>query len=337
MRKIDLLAGAAALIVISVTVTVYIARNPLRRSRSEVIRVGVSEPLRTLSPEDILKKAPPPTGAAAGSEVSTSPATSVRLGPERVMIVHPDWQPGTTRVEGAYAVTKPGNFISPLWSPIGLDIAFTTTDFKGIYLAGVNTSEARLLADDPMTAADYEWNIDGMSLYAQEADDRPVELMITGEKYPLPERPRKVFERDGNIYCMADEGGLARISGSQDRFYGPGLSPDETKVLFLGRETGIYIALLDGSQTISVGRGENPAWLPDSSGIVFDIPVSDGQSVIDGDLWFASVDGRERTNLTNTPGIVETHPAVSPDGTRISFIGAGAVYVGKLSKPKQEP
>jgi Tol biopolymer transport system component len=84
-----------------------------------------------------------------------------------------------------------------------------------------------------------------------------------------------------------------------------------------------------------VGKGEHPSWLPDSSGIVYDIPISDGARVIDSDLWFAASDGSERTNLTNTPGIAESWPAVSPDGSRIAFVAEGAVYIGKFVRSRK--
>jgi hypothetical protein len=246
-------------------------------------------------------------------------------------VVYPDWKPGGTRVApDAQPVTEPGDFVSPKWSPVGLDIAFTRRDRSGIFLAGPMGAASRALSDDVGIGTDFSWNMDGMSLHLREPDGQYAELVITGEKYPTTAKPARVFERDSIICHQGEDGNAVPISGAHDRFHSPRLSPDETRVVFLGRETGIYIVNTDGTSLISVGPGQNPSWLPDSSGICYDIPVSDGNTAVAGDLWYAKADGTERTNLTNSPTTVESHPAVGPDGRRIAFIRDGAVWVGRI-------
>ncbi len=335
MRRIDLIALTLVIVVASIGVTYYLAKHPLRRAREDRIEIGVSKAKTKLAPRDILKP-PQPTPVTETPSTSESDTTTTTAESQRPsLIVHPSWQPGGTHVLGAYAVTKPGDFIHPTWSPLGLDLVFTTRQLDGVWTAGPNTLEARQISDDRLAGAEMTWTSDGLQVIVQSIDRRPVALMLTGEKYPLPELPRKVIEREGQIYIRDEEGGLKRITGSQDRFHSPRLSPNETLVVYIGIETGIYISTVDGKQTISVEKGENPSWLPDSSGIVYDIPVSDGQTIIDGDLWYAAADGSERTNITNTPGIVESHPVVSPDGQRIAFVAEGAVYVGRFVRPRR--
>jgi hypothetical protein len=335
VRKIDVIALTLVVVVASAGVTYYVSRHPLRRSTEERIQIGAEKPIQKLSPGDILKPPQPTATPATGASGSEEQATSAALALHTSIIVHPEWKPGATHVMGAYAITKQQGFIAPTWSPLGLDVAFTTYERAGIWVAGPNGTDARQVSDDRLPQLDFAWSADGMQLTMSAVDRRPIALMLTGEKYPIPEIPRRVTEREGNIYVADDEGGLQRITGSQDRFSGPKLSPDETLVAYAGIETGLYISTVDGKRTISVGKGENPSWLPDSSGIVYDIPISDGAHTIDGDLWFAAADGSERTNITNTPGIVEAWPAVSPDGLRIAFVAEGAVYVGKLVRPKK--
>ncbi|MGC8740132.1 MAG: TolB family protein [Candidatus Sumerlaeaceae bacterium] len=334
MRRIDVIALTFVLVVTSAGVTYYVATHPLRRGADERIEIGVQEPIQKLSPRDILR---PPNVMPPGGEGIGAETTHLTTAPQerRTIIVYPPWKAGSTRVEGAYAVTKPGNYIGVLWSPLGLDIAFTRADRAGIWIAGPNTSEARQISDDKLGDLDFSWTPDGMQLYITAIDRRPVALMLTGERYPAPEMPKRVYEREGNIYVLDEEGTPWRITSSQDRFTDPKLSPDERLVVYTAMETGLYISTVDGKKTINVGKGENPSWLPDSSGIVYDIPLSDGLTIIDGDLWFAAADGSERSNLTNTPGIVESYPAVSPDGGRIAFVAEGAVYVGKFVRGKR--
>ncbi len=330
MRRIDVIALTLVIVVASVGVTYYIATHPLRRGADERIVVGPNEPIKKLSPKEIIK---PPVATPVSNNETDSETTTTQE--QRIVIIYPPWKAGTTHVEGAYAVTKPGDYVGVLWSPLGLDIAFTRPDRSGVWIAGPNTSEARQISDDKLGDLDFTWATDGMQLYTTAIDRRPVALMLTGERYPVAELPKRVFEREGNIYVLDEEGNAQRITGSQDRFYGPRLSPDERLVVYAGTETGLYISTVDGKKTISVGKGEHPSWLPDSSGIVYDIPISDGSKIIDGDLWFAAADGSERSNLTNTPGIVESYPSISPDGARIAFVAEGAVYVGKFVRGKR--
>lgn len=340
MRKRHVIAALGVLVAASVTVTVYLIRHPIRRAE-DVIEIGAREPIQKVSPSELLKKGPvtqPASTTLPNEEATTTqPAPTEKVREAEAVLVHPKWKTGSTRVEGAYAVSKPEGYAFPKWSPLGLDVAFTRTSLRGLLVTGQFSSQEREISEDWLNTADFEWSRDGMSIVVRDRDARTVEILLTGEKYPKPERPRRVYERDGQIYWENEEGEAQRISGNQDRFADPVLSPDETLVVYRGRETGLYISSVDGKRTISLGEGEHPAWLPDSSGVVYDIPVSDGSNIVDGDLWFASVDGTERTNITNTPGIIESHPAVSPDGERIAFIAGGAVYIGKFVRPKAQP
>jgi hypothetical protein len=328
MRKFEMIVGGVALAVLSVSAAYYLANHPVHRGK---ISVGASEGPRSVSPMDVLAKtdATPMAGTATQDREATAARYRERM--RREPVVYPDWKPGEAHIApDARAVTAPGDFIAPAWSPVGLDIAFTRRDRAGIYVAGTAGGGARALSDDAGIGSAFAWNMDGMSLHLREADGQYAELMITGEQYPAAPKPAKLVERDNIIFYQPEDGDAVPISGAHDRFHGSRLSPDETRVVFLGRETGIYIVNTDGTSLISVGPGQNPSWHPDSSGIVYDIPVSDGTNTVGGDLWYASTDGTERTNLTNSPGIVESHPAVSPDGKRIAFIRDGAVWVGKL-------
>ena len=332
MKRFELILGGAALTVLSISAAVYVANHPLRKSSDpNAIVVGAAEHAINVSPLDVLEKATPAVMAGANGDSQTSP-TGPRERFRREPVVYPDWRPGSTRIETATVrrVTEPANYTAPVWSPVGLDIAFTREGADGLYVAGPGGQTARLLTDDPGTGSTFMWNHDGMSVYLREPDGTYAELMITGEKYPAADRKLHVFERDNMIYYRPEEGEPVAVSGATDRFFNPVLAPDESAVVFSGRETGLYLVNVDGSSLISVGPGENPSWLPDSSGIVFNVPVSDGTRTLDSDLWYASADGRERTNLTNTPQVVETHPAVSPDGQRIAYISGGAVYVARF-------
>jgi Tol biopolymer transport system component len=328
LRRFELIVGGLALVVLSTSVTLYIMNRSKPWVGEGKITVDAPPPQTVLSPLQLLVK---PSDEVRGTDAgSTASSAAPPFVPK--VVVNPDWRPGTARILGAQAVTTQSDYIKPVWSPVGLDIAFTRSDMTGVFVTGPLQTGYRMLADDPNAGRDMGWNIDGMSLRMTDPDGQPVELLITGEKQPTTEVPARVFERDSDIFLISGEGTQVQISGSQDRFHSPQLSPDERKVLYLGRQTGIYITTIENGNTILVGSGQNPTWLPDSSAIVFDIPVSDGMTVIEGDLWYASIDGRELTNLTNSAAVIEARPMVSPDGQFIAFDREGAICVGRFSR-----
>jgi hypothetical protein len=346
MRKIELLIGAAALVVASVSATLYLVNQQERAKRSAApASIAQEEPQVVLSASDLLG-APAEDVDSMEATVAEIPATTITVTfeePERAgrkpspRAQYPDWQAGGEypRVEQARAISTAGSYIKPRWSPVGTDIVFTSDDLAGLHLGGTTPGSAiRTLLFEAGSGRDYKWNSDGMSLRVVALDEKIDEIVITGERYPAPRQQERVVVRDDRIYFVATpfmgREGEVLISGPEDQFRDPVLSPDETKVVFTGAETGLYIGWTNGSRVILVGKGRNPTWLPDSSGIVYDQPMSDGRSLIDGDLWMALADGTIRTNLTNTPGIVETYPNVAPDGERIAFASEGTVYVGKL-------
>lgn len=335
-RKVVVVFGGFVLAGLGFGAAWYVAHQPELQPHGGKEIFSIPEPVTVLSPSQLLQK--PAITPPASSAESSSPATAASQGETRdETVVYPNWQPVGARVSGAQAISEKADFVAPVWSPVMLDVAFTKSDFRGIYIAGPNETASRMLASDPGIGRDFEWNIDGMSLRVKEPDGQFADLMITGERYPSTTRRQQVFERDGRVFFQPEDGAPVRISGSQDRFFGPRLSPDERKIVFQGRETGIYIAPVYGRPIISVGKGEHPAWLRDSSGIVYDVPVGDGTATVDGDLWFAAADGTERTNITNTPGIVETHPSLAADGERIVFSSSGAIFLGRFRREPPKP
>ncbi len=345
MRRLYLGLASAALAAFSAGAAYYLLQDPSRGRRSDRIQVSSLPPERTVSPESLLIKPSAKTGEEADrGEADEEQGQALFLedavvsaslsGGDRQLppAIDPEWQPGAMRTADAQAVTERAGFTMPLWSPVGLDIAFTKTDMASLWISGTQPGGgARMLSNDPGAGDGFGWNLDGMSLRARAPDGRFADVLITGERYPALERTARVFERDGRIFLHPEgDGEAVAVSGPEDEFHSPVLSPDETKVVFEGRETGIYMAAADGSRILRVGTGEQPSWLPDSSGIVYSRAVYDDEGPVDGDLWYASAEGRERTNITNSPGTLETHPNVSPDGQRIAYVNDGAVWVARL-------
>ena len=339
------------LVAASAATTFYLVNHPLRPKEAGAVDVGANEPQQVWSPSEVLVPVSPESAAelqSVGTQQTTDTGQSepadesarilASFAPPGNKVAYPDWKTGQFQVREARAVTSDGIYWLPKWSPVGLDIAFTNSAGNAIYIAGASPGGAvRELVSGASAGSDFRWNLDGMSLRVKSPDGQFDDVLITGERYPAPPLADRVTVREDRIYYFAPPGPpLAKpvlVSGVQDRFSGPILSPDESRIVYRGAQTGFFISAVDGSRALCVGEGANPAWLPDSSGIVYDVPVSDGRVIVGGDLWIAMADGSYRVNLTQTPGIVESCPSVAPDGERIGFVASGVIYVGKLIRP----
>ena len=82
----------------------------------------------------------------------------------------------------------------------------------------------------------------------------------------------------------------------------------------------------DGSEqtnlTDSPTSDRNPAFSPDGDRIAFNSTSGDcGDGIFcERDIHVMNQDGTGETNLTQTPDIIESDPAWSPNGSRIAFV-----------------
>jgi hypothetical protein len=63
-----------------------------------------------------------------------------------------------------------------------------------------------------------------------------------------------------------------------------------------------------------------PAWSPDGSQVVF---MRQGLTPGEQDIWVVDANGTNAVDLTKSPGVNETSPEFSPDGTKILYISTG--------------
>jgi hypothetical protein len=87
---------------------------------------------------------------------------------------------------------------------------------------------------------------------------------------------------------------------------GPVCAQERTEYPILDRI--VTLVRPDGSDLREVGSGDDPAWHPDATGLVYRR---------DGRLWISSLDGSGTVEIPGTEGGRE--PAVSPDGRSVAF------------------
>ncbi|MFN2415596.1 MAG: winged helix-turn-helix domain-containing protein [Pyrinomonadaceae bacterium] len=135
-----------------------------------------------------------------------------------------------------------------------------------------------------------------------------------------------------DIWVMnADGTGAKQLTVGARSNYGPSVSPDGRRVVFVSNRAGgafnIWRMDPDGSNPVRLtsGRGENfPHVTPDGRSVVYATVGGEDSAV-----WKVSIDGGEPVRLTNRPA---SWPFVSPDGR--SFVctyGEGPFSTSKLA------
>ena len=231
---------------------------------------------------------------------------------------NPDWQLGIG---------------SPVWSPDGRKIAFSTSHTIGgtlsifdMYVIDVDGSNLVTPADRPAFDGGPAWSPDSQKI----AFGSGVEWDKVGV----------IFNSCGGIggICVMNADGTNLISIANGTGYGgidgaPNWSPDGTKIAFSSGRNGdreIFVMNSDGSNTINLTNygaawDDGPIWSPDGEKIAFN-SYRDGNF----EIYVMNADGTEPINLTKHEAD-DGAPAWSPDGTKIVFEsyrdGNGEIYI----------
>jgi dipeptidyl aminopeptidase/acylaminoacyl peptidase len=134
-----------------------------------------------------------------------------------------------------------------------------------------------------------------------------------------------------DIY-LHDNGQTRKLTKSDGQYFLPELSPDGQKVLYQDLTRGLYVTDLTSGVTTNLGKGNDPAWSPDSRFVVFAVTRDDGHNITAAELFVGDLTGRRR-QLTNTPDLLEMNPTWSPDGQFIAFDANGTIYRAAVARP----
>lgn len=201
---------------------------------------------------------------------------------------HPSWSLDGRRI--AFSSYKDGDYgiyvmnadgtgvsrltsgVSPDWSPVGQQIAFSSG--SEVYVMNADGTGVSYLTDGISPA----WSPDGQQIAFSS-------------------------HRDGNwnIYVINSDGSnLTRLTNHQDDDWDPAWSPDGRRIAFVARRhdiNEIYVMTADGKQQTRLIRNHRyPAWSPDGQRIAIET-FRTGNS----EIWALNADGSNRTRLTNHP------------------------------------
>ncbi|MDI6827092.1 MAG: hypothetical protein QME62_01255 [Armatimonadota bacterium] len=157
-------------------------------------------------------------------------------------------------------------------------------------------------------------------------------LVSAGQAEVKP--PAGVYVDSDNQLWAIDENGNRKklLEGEDEAGYNiPVESPHGDKYAVEGFGGKLYVVDKKGGLPVDLGPGSNPSWSPDGKYLIYEVTSDDGHSILSSDLWVSSVDGFERYQLTNTPGI-ESWPSWSPDGKYIAYVIDGVVYIAPIQQ-----
>jgi Tol biopolymer transport system component len=305
------------------------------------------------APPPVVASSPTPTAAptpspakdpAVPAGIPEEVAKELRYLPEKVQLASRDKQSmgsmpnfisGSKRMRNVRPLTdkaKHGEFLAPKWSPDGLQVLASRPGFDGIYVIDARTGEPRRIADG--NAFHAKWNAEGnVEVVGEDGLIRTYDpegtLLSTA---PKDTRSGPAFAEDDAIHIRREDGTTMAITSGEDRFFNPVVSPDGKMMIYSGLLTGLYMAPTDGSsEPVYLGRGNNVNWMPDSSGLVFDVTADDGHHLTEGDIYFVDRGLQERTNMTPGDSHVSQSPSVDPVGGRVAFEANGEIFVGEVN------
>jgi len=211
---------------------------------------------------------------------------------------------------------------SPSWSPDGTKIAFSSDRYGGynqqIYVMNSDGTNRTRLTNNFVMDVYPSWSPDGSKI-------------VFSSKM-----------RDGNeeIYVMnADGTNRTNISNNSEYDVYPSWSPDGSKIVFSSKidsNEEIYVMNADGTNRTNISnnsyQNQHPSWSPDGTKIVFSSnrndtgrqiytmnPDGTNVAILDYNFTHRSFQGKYILSQFTDIYHYDTHPAWSPDGTKIAY------------------
>ncbi len=226
-----------------------------------------------------------------------------------------------------------GGFIRPRFSPDGLQLMVSRPGFRGIHVVAAAGGKPTPVSADA-NAFNARWTKDGLiAVPAQEEGGKTRILNLDGSEARVePAAPDAVFCKNDRVFSTIKDGGAEiAISDASDRFLAPQLCPKHVMVSFMGLQSGLYLTRGDGSgKPVFLGEGEDLAWAPDSSFVVFTRARDDGHAVVESHLYQFELKTKKLFDLSADSRLIINTPSLSPDGKTVAFEVDRAIFVAAM-------
>lgn len=225
-------------------------------------------------------------------------------------------------------ITTSDSYMAPKWSPDGTSLLITHPGYNGVNVMKMDDYSIHKVS----AASTYnaKWISDHEVLCGAKEETQLLDT-TTGKTvgtFAGLDMPIAVV-KDGSLTVAEHV-----ISVENDVIFNAVTSPDNNFVAYESLKNGIYVVDVQNGKSVHIGQGNNPSWMPDSTGIVFDRALDNGHEITESNIYYADVNGQVKVNLTQNLSLIAQRPSVSPDGQKIAFDAQGSIFIASLEEQK---
>lgn len=262
--------------------------------------------------------------------------------------------------QGEEILNPSGPFMtSPVWLPDGSGLVTRGYGGRGIFL--LKTTGAGIESIHPNSRKYIEWREKGKSFCIRSEGGAEIfEYDPSSGKFlshrtaastcspgPDPYSTERVLHQDESRSIIHDIwiGSVKIISGDGEveieraGAWGVTASPEGQKIAYcLGHLKNASLTVFDLERGKNlVGRGVHPAWFPGGRFLIYAGPEASStkeERITYSELFLYDTGLSVSTQLTDTPGVVEMQPGISPSGSEIVFSDwkSGSITVAPAPK-----